>query len=349
MKRNKKSNLRVDVELEGFVGTANGVWTAYQETIKALKSTEDVQLVNNSNHTADITHFHSIGPKYIWSAHRNPGKTIATAHVVPESFVGSIVGGNWWKPLGKVYLRYIYNLADHVLAVSPFVKENLQTIGVKSPIDVLPNCVDTDKFYPDPELGEKTDINSNLEPDDNIIMGVGQLQPRKGLEDFLEVAKQLPGYNFVWVGGHIYGPLSAASKQMDNLIKNAPDNAYFPGVVPYDEMPKYYNAADFFFLPSYQENFPFVILEAAACGLPIMLRDIPEYEAILANNYLKGSQVEEFAENIESTLGSEEKYKDFRQRSLSVAKQYDQSSYLENLLEHYDKIYHGEIRDNPHG
>lgn len=338
MYRGKEGKLKVDVQLERFVGTANGVWTAYRETMKALKSTENVRIVDNSNHSPDIVHFHSIGPKYIWSAYRNPGKTIATAHVVPESFVGSIVGGNWWKPVGTKYLRYIYNLADLVLAVSPFVKEKLHNIGVKSPINVLPNCVDRDKFYPDPELGKEVTINPSFNSDDTVIMTVGQLQPRKGLEDFIQVAEQLPDFNFVWVGGHIYGALSAASKQMDKMIRNSPDNVYFPGVIPYDKMPNYYNAANFFFLPSYQENFPFVILEAAACGLPILLRDIPEYEAILSDNYLKGSNVKEFTANIQETLESKDKYRDYQQRSLSVAEQYDQTSYLENLLKHYYRV-----------
>ncbi|MBS3787311.1 glycosyltransferase family 4 protein [Candidatus Bipolaricaulota bacterium] len=342
--RNKKGrNLQVNVELEGFVGTANGVWTAYRETLKVLRETSNVQLVRSSNKRADIVHFHSIGPKYIWAAHKNQGKTIVSAHVVPRSFVGSIVAGNLWKPLGTKYLRYVYNLADLVLAVSPFVKDTLYSIGVESPVKVLPNCVDTDKFYPDPDLGSEIRNDVNLKPDSKIVMAVGQLQPRKGLEDFLKVAERSKDYEFVWVGGHIYGPLSAASSQMDKMIENAPENVIFPGVIPYEKMSNYYNAADLFFLPSYQENFPFVILEAAACGLPIMLRDIPEYEAILSDNYLKGKSVEEFAENIKRSLENKRMYKDYRERSLEVAKQYDHDSYLENLLDHYYELYSEEI------
>ena len=47
-----------------------------------------------------------------------------------------------------------------------------------------------------------------------------------------------------------------------------------------------YNGADVFFMPSYAETFGLVILEALACGVPVVARDIPEFHEIFGNNIL---------------------------------------------------------------
>lgn len=341
MNDNNKKPLKVCVRLENFVGSANGVWTAYRETVEALSSANKVKLIDNSvDEQADVVHFHSIGPVYIWNARKKSSRaTVVTAHVIPESLIGSLVGGELWKPIGTKYLRYVYNLADLVLAVSPFVKDKLSSIGVTSTIKVLPNCVDRDKFHPSSRQREDGRKSLNLGSEEEIVMAAGQLQPRKGLEDFIEVANHLPEINFVWIGGPLYGLLSAERGKMSRIIENSPKNVHFPGVMPYEKMSQYYNAADLFFLPSFQENFPFVILEAASCGLPIMLRDIPEYSAILGDSYLKGKNVKEFIEKIKVVFDqSNEISEDYRKKSLSIAQKYDKNSYLNHLKEQYKEL-----------
>ncbi len=337
---NKSEPLKIDVRLESFVGEANGVSTAHKETVEALNSDDDVKLVNGTNDEVDVVHFHSIGPGYIWHARRKDrGATVVTAHVIPESFIGSLVGGELLKPIGTRYLRYVYNLADRVLAVSPFVKDRLSSIGVTSTVKVLPNCVDRNKFHPSDSQRQIGRKSLNLGSEKKIVMAAGQLQPRKGLEDFIEVAKRLPEIDFVWIGGQIYGLLSAEKGKMNRITENSPENVHFPGIKPYEKMSQYYNAADLFFLPSFQENFPFVILEAASCGLPLMLRDIPEYEAILGESYLKGNKVSEFVEKIQLIFEkSNEVYESYKDNSLSIAREYDKKSYLNKLKSNYKKL-----------
>lgn len=333
-----KRDLRVELRLESFVGSENGVWTEYKETREALSQTKGVTLVSDSNKPADILHFHSQGPGYIWAANRTQSKIVVSAHVVPDSFVGSIIGAKWGKPFTKRYFRYSYNLADLVFAVSPFIKKKLEELDINTNIEVLPNFVDREKFSPNSNRRSEVREELGLAKDKDVVMAVGQVQPRKGVEDFIQVAKQLPEKEFVWVGGCLYGIISAGSGQMDKIIKNSPENAHFPGIIPYDQIHKYYNAADLFFLPSHQETFGLVILEAASTGLPLLLRDIPEYESIFSDSYLKGSSVEEFVGLIQDILSKENLKKEYRDRSIAVAKRYDKQAHLDNLLNHYKKL-----------
>jgi 1,2-diacylglycerol-3-alpha-glucose alpha-1,2-galactosyltransferase len=59
-------------------------------------------------------------------------------------------------------------------------------------------------------------------------------------------------------------------------------------------MPLIYAAADLMLFPSYQENCPLSPIEAAACGMPVIYRDIEEYKSLYTNSYLKAGNTVEF-------------------------------------------------------
>ena len=77
---------------------------------------------------------------------------VVSAHVVPDSFIGSLIFSRLWQPLARLYLKYVYNRSKEVIAVSPHVKIELEKIGVRSKIHVLCNSVDRQKFKKDDEL-----------------------------------------------------------------------------------------------------------------------------------------------------------------------------------------------------
>ena len=135
------------VFFENFIGEANGVYTAVLEAVDALNKNKNVHISLNKNiKSADIVHAHSIGLKYLWMSVFNRKKLVVSAHVVPDSFIGSLVFSEWWRPIAKWYLKLVFNQANRVIAVSPVVKEELEKIKVKTPIEVLCNSVDRKKF-----------------------------------------------------------------------------------------------------------------------------------------------------------------------------------------------------------
>ena len=125
-----------------------------------------------------------------------------------------------------------------------------------------------------------------LKDDDFVVMGNGQVQPRKRLDILIKAAKEMPDVKFFWVGGIPFKNLGADYNAMQDMIKNAPNNLTVTGVIPLESVRDYYVAADVFVLPAMQENHPMCVLEAAGAGLPIILRDIPQY-----NDTFKGDAV----------------------------------------------------------
>lgn len=61
-------------------------------------------------------------------------------------------------------------------------------------------------------------------------------------------------------------------------MANAPANLNFTGIIPREDMVDYYNIADLFLLPSFEELFPMAVLEAFSTETPVMVRDLSLYE-----------------------------------------------------------------------
>lgn len=275
----EKDVVRVSVVSESeFTVQGHGVHTAYVELTNALRKYTDADVVVNTSGPADITHFHTVGFYALRRLLFDRSRKIVSAHIVPASLVGSLVGARFWLPLARVYLRWFYNKADVVFAVSDETRRELEKLGVKKPIEVTYNLIDTERYHT--TLQDKVDAREalNMSEDTWVVMGAGQVQPRKRVDAFIAAARQLPDVNFVWVGGMPFGKLAAEHGAMQRMLDNAPRNFTCTGTIKLEEVKQYYQAADAFWLPSEQETFGLVVVEAAAAGLPVVLRDIPDYD-----------------------------------------------------------------------
>lgn len=261
-----------------FTVQGHGVHTAYRELTEALEKRDDVEVRVNKFVDTDITHIHTVGVYALRHLLFSHSKKVVSAHIVPASLVGSLIGAKLWLPLAKLYLRWFYNRADMLFAVSDETKRSLEQLGVIKPIEVVYNLVDTARYKTTPE--DKANARRYLHFDKNawIVVGSGQVQPRKRVDDFVAAAKAMPDVQFVWVGGMPFGKLAADHAAMQHMLDTAPDNFTCTGVIEHASVKLYYQAADMFWLPSEQETFGLVVVEAAAAGVPVMLRDIPDYD-----------------------------------------------------------------------
>ncbi|HET8884160.1 MAG TPA: glycosyltransferase [Candidatus Saccharimonadales bacterium] len=325
-----------DISVQG-----HGVHTAYIEMVNALKKQPDVTVTTGrfgEQLSCDIVHLHTVGLK-TWSKLRQKGpKKVISAHVVPDSFVGSLILAKYWRFAAVWYLKWFYNQADLLLAVSQQTKQDLLAIGVTAPIEVLYNFIDTTR-YKTPAISQ-SDVRKKLHiPNDSfVVIGAGQVQPRKRIDSFFAAAKTLPDVYFVWVGGMPFGKVAADNVHMEEMIQSAPKNVIFTGIVQLDEMVSYYHAADMFWLPSEQETFGLVVVEAAAAGLPVMLRDIPDYQDTFGTNALVGVTNDDFCTYITTLRSDPSILKQWKQKSKRIAKQFDSKLAAARLVEMYRQL-----------
>ena len=332
------SKLRVNIFAEKFIGEANGVTTAVLECIESLKKRNDIELQIDGKEPYDVLHSHTIGMGFVLKSWGKRKKTIVSAHVVPDSFIGSLIFSRLWKPLAKQYLKFIYDRASVVVAVSPVVKEELTKIGVKARIEVLCNSVDRVKFRSDEAYRSEIRSKFSIKSDEKVALCVGQIQPRKGIEDFLKTAQSLPDIKFMWVGGRPYGRLTEDFDKMTRLVDNAPANVIFAGIIDFKEMPKYYAAADIYFMPSYQENFAFATIEAASVKLPLVTRDNPEYPGTLFDHYLKAPDAKGFTELINKLATDQQYFQKYQDHSDKLANMYEVNAYTDKLVAIYRSL-----------
>lgn len=315
---------------------AQGVHTAFINQYQMLKRTKETILLN-SYKKADITHIHTVGLYAFYKALRNH-PCVITAHIIPDSLIGSLKGATVLGGLSTFYLKNYYNTADLVLAVAPQVKEELIKIGVTTRIEIFPNPIDTQLFKNDISLRKKGRNRLKLPEDAFVILGVGQVQTRKGIDDFIEVAKQLPQMSFVWVGGTPFSGLTDQGTILPKLLKHLPPNVQFPGIVDYEDMPAIYNASDIFFFPSNQETQGLVIIEAASSGRPLILRDLTEYKTLYKSNYLAGKTREDFITLLQRLHTNKKIYDLAKKDSLTLSKRFSFATLSKSLLSYYNSL-----------
>jgi 1,2-diacylglycerol-3-alpha-glucose alpha-1,2-galactosyltransferase len=332
------SSLKINVISESqFTVQGHGVHSAFVDTVDALREYTHSQVQANGQKRADLVHIHTVGPYALSKLLFSQGAKIVSAHVLPDSFVGSLIGTKYWLGLATWYLRWFYNRADAVIAVSDEVSRELTLMGVKKPIYMVPNMVRSSMFSVSP--GEKAKLRHELDIPANafVVLGCGQVQPRKRVDTFVKVAGKVPSVRFIWVGGMPFKRLAASSASMDDLMAHHPDNVTFTGLLPREDTVKYFKAADLFFLPSAQETFGLVIVEAAAAGLPVVLRDLTVYKQLFDDDYIPGDDAS-FADIIEKAISDHAYYAKWRQASLRIAERYDTQRGAQKLMGVYEEV-----------
>jgi 1,2-diacylglycerol-3-alpha-glucose alpha-1,2-galactosyltransferase len=120
-------------------------------------------------------------------------------------------------------------------------------------------------------------------------------------------------------------------------MKQPPDNLTFTGLLRREQVVDYYRAADLFFLPSMQETFGIVVVEAAAAGLPVLLRDINQYHETFGRGYERGSDAT-FIAQIERFAHDHKYYAEWQSAAGEIARRYDSRAGAQRLLGIYQEI-----------
>lgn len=319
-----------------------GVGSAYLEQVGLLKegASDVFDVVINDKNDADIVHVHSINPNFYFKMKNTKGVSVCYVHFLPHTLDGSI---KLPKPIFNIFKKYVikfYNNADHLVVVNPIFIKDLEKYNIKrEKITYIPNYVSKDNFYKKSKK-EKDNIRSELgiSKDSFVVLGVGQIQTRKGVLDFVSVAKSLPDITFVWCGGFSFGKITDGYDELKQVYENPPSNLKFLGIVPRDKMNDMFNMADLLFMPSYNELFPMAILEAVNIGIPLLLRDLDLYEDILFKKYLSGNNNDEFVLCIKKLSSDLKFYQKYSKLSDEISDYYSKENILKIWIKFYQDI-----------
>lgn len=226
--------------------------------------------------------------------------------------------------------------SNYVIAVSTKLRDKMIKLGAyPERISVIPCGVDFSKFKPEDK--KKCRKKLSLPLNGNILLFVGNLYPVKGLTYLLdslsEVLKKNNDFTLFLVGeGFLKNKLIKKAERLG--IK---EHVHFAGRQPPSEIPLWMNACDVFILPSKSEGTPLVVLEAIACGKPIIatgVGGIPEFVSEKNGILVEPKNVAQLRDAILQLVGDEKMRTEFGKNSLHV-----RETKVLDWVSHAKKIY----------
>lgn len=284
----------------------SGLGKAIKHQMNALKAV-NIEYTTNPKDDFDIAHINFYGLKSYRLAKKlkKQGKKIVYhAHSTEEDFRNSFIFSNQVSKLFKKWLIKCYTLGDAIITPTEYSKKLLQSYGIKNDIYVVSNGVELKNFGHDEKAGREFRKKYNFKKEDKIIVGIGLYIERKGIIDFVELAKQMPKYKFIWFG---YSPLIFSRKNVRKAVNTKLNNLTFAGYVEQETICQALNGCDVYIAPTYEETEGITIIEAASCKTNMVVRDIPVFNGWLENgkNVHKARNVSEFKNKIEEIVSGE--------------------------------------------
>jgi glycosyltransferase involved in cell wall biosynthesis len=177
--------------------------------------------------------------------------------------------------------------ADRIIVISQATRNYVLRLGADpAKVRVIYNGVDLDRFKPIQEAGDAVRRKLGISKQAIVAATVRRLVYKNGIDTLLETAcitvKENPDLVYLVIGrGPDYADVKAKAAQL-----GIEKNFVLAGFVSDEGLPSFYNAADFFVLPSKSgEGLPLVALEAMACGLPVVATAVGGIAEVLVEGF----------------------------------------------------------------
>lgn len=224
--------------------------------------------------------------------------------------------------------------AEHLIAVSQSLKNLMVNMGVSADkITPLRNGIDATKFERDPNAKTAVCQRFGLDASKPIIVFAGWLIPRKRVDIVIDAVSQLSDAQALIVGD---GPLMDTLKSQVATL-GLERRVVFVGRVEPEKVSNYFSAADVFCLPSEREGWANVMLEAMACGVPVVARAVDGAVELItedkAGRLVEGSDAGKYADAITSVINARYDVEEVR----AFAQQFDWKSTTDGQLKIFER------------
>jgi len=208
----------------------------------------------------DAHYFYPDGVSALWIGRHLRRPVVITARGTDINLISRYA-------LPRRAIRWGIANADRLIAVSEALKHALVALGaVPDGVEVLRNGVDLSTFRPTDRRVARQALGLTRP----TLLSVGHLIERKGHDRVIEAMRQLPDFDLIIVGE---GPEREALGHLARGV-GVTDQVRLLGARPHEMLPEIYGAADALVLASSREGWANVLLEAMACGTPVVASNI---------------------------------------------------------------------------
>ena len=264
----------------------------------------------------DVIHLHSSKVGILGRVAFPKSKVLYTVH----GFDSIRIAYRKYLPVEK----FLQNRCQAIVGVSKYDERNLESEGITNHVGMVYNGI-----YPPVKLN--VDPFRNIQGYERKVLCIARLSPQKKLDLFLEVAALLPQYASIWIGNQHPVEVEHTS------------NVFFMGNMP--NAGAYNEYADLFLLPTNYEGLPIVIIEALACGKPVVASAVGGISELLdgTNGFAVRNDAKEMAEKINLIFSDADLY----ERMSKTARQtYFQSFTVDKMVAGYLQIYNQIYQQN---
>lgn len=315
----------------------SGIGKAITHQKKALEE-NGIDYTTDSKENFDIIHINTVFPSsFLMSlkAKHAGKKVVIHAHSTEEDFRNSFVFSNALSAFFKRWIIMCYKRGDVIITPTLYSKKLIEGYGIKKPVISISNGINTNYFKKTNEGRKRFRQKYNLNENDKVIISVGLYFERKGILDFVELAKSMPEYKFIWFGST---NLNMVPSSVKKAVGTKLSNLFFPGYVSGDELKDAYSGSDLFLFLTYEETEGIVLLEALSMKIPSLVRDIPIYENLKdGEDIYKGKDLTEFRVKIKDILNN--RLPSLVESGHKIAKKRDINEVGKQLKQVYSKLY----------
>jgi phosphatidylinositol alpha-mannosyltransferase len=287
------------------------------------------QLLNSEKF--DLIHLHGVYPPEIgfWALHYSRTKNCVTFYTAGFNKV------TFLKPLSYIFKKYLKKIHGKIaitenarLWAEPFFPGDYR---------IIPAGVDCERFSPSVSpiiTKERNSFN---------ILYLGRLDQRKGvlvaINAFRKIKDKFPNAKLLIAGK---GPLEKSAKSLVQHLQ-LEDSCQFFGYVKQKDLPGFYTSADVYIAPALGgEAQGIVLLEAMACGLPVVASNISGYKEVVEDNktglFFKVNDADDLADKMQKVFSNADLRKSLMVNARLGAEKYSWDNITKQVEDYYKEI-----------
>ncbi|MDO4432919.1 MAG: glycosyltransferase [Aerococcaceae bacterium] len=278
----------------------SGLGKSIKHQMEALELA-GVDYTLDPNDSFDLLHINTYFPQSMLFARKcrdNGIPVVYHAHSTKEDFENSFLFSNQLAPLFKQWLIACYRTGDILITPTPYSKQLLDSYPIDREIVALSNGIQLSKFAPIPNARQLFRQKYNFSNDQFVVIGIGLYLERKGIIEFVELARRMPHIQFIWFG---YLDLKFVPNNVRKAVMTELPNLHFAGYVQNDDIILALQGCDVFAFTTFEETEGIPAVEACAARTNFIVRDIPIFESWLKDKetVYKAADIDAYEQLIE--------------------------------------------------
>lgn len=294
----------------------------------------------------DLIHYPYFEPFFLTLPFRKPAPTVVTVHdltplVFPDKFLRGLKGEIKWQIQKRLLKRVTAVIVDSKCSK----KDVLKIVGLDEERVFVVYLAAGEQFRQTTEKGKLTKIKNKYRLPEKFVLYVGDATWNKNVPGLIKatqkinvplvlVGKQLADFNFdrtnLWNKDLI---------EIENLTKNDA-RICKSGFVPQEDLVLIYNLATVCAIPSFYEGFGLPVLEAMACGCPVVTSRVSSLPEVAGEGafYVAPNDINEIANGIGEIYFNSQVREKFRQKGLLQAKKFSWKKTVQETIAVYESV-----------